>query len=84
MRVSSTNPHNLANTAGSLMHRSTSDHTIKNYIDYLEDAYLFVGAKRYDVKGKKYFENTQKYYVQAMGRRRWHHLYGRNSIFTGE
>ena len=55
MRVSSTNPHNLANTAGSLMHRSTSDHTIKNYIDYLEDAYLFVGAKRYDIKGKKYF-----------------------------
>lgn len=30
-------------------------YTIKNYIDYLEDAYLFVGAKRYDVKGKKYY-----------------------------
>ena len=64
-----TNPHNLANTAGSLMHRSTSDHTIKNYIDYLEDAYLFVGAKRYDVKGKKYFENTQKYYAMDLGLR---------------
>lgn len=64
-----TNPHNLANTASSLMHRSTSDHTIKNYIDYLEDAYLFVGAKRYDVKGKKYFENTQKYYAMDLGLR---------------
>lgn len=64
-----TNPHNLANTASSLMHRNTSDHTIKNYIDYLEDAYLFVGAKRYDVKGKKYFENTQKYYAMDLGLR---------------
>ena len=64
-----TNPHNLANAAGTLMHRSTSGHTVKNYIDYLEDAYLFVGAKRYDVKGKKYFENTQKYYAMDLGLR---------------
>ena len=42
-----TNPHNLSNAAGTLMKRSTSDHTIKNYLDYLEDAYLFVCAKRY-------------------------------------
>ena len=64
-----TNPHNLANMAGTLMKRSTSDHTIKNYLDYLEDAYLFVGVKRYDVKGKRYFENTQKYYSMDLGLR---------------
>ena len=64
-----TNTHNLANTAGSLMKRKTSDHTIKNYINYLEDAYLFLGAKRYDIKGKKYFDNTQKYYSIDMGLR---------------
>lgn len=64
-----TNPHNLANAAGSLMKRSTSDHTIKNYLDYLEDAYLFVSAKRYDVKGKRYFENTLKYYSMDTGLR---------------
>lgn len=64
-----TNPHNLANTAGSLMHRTTSDHTIKNYLDYLEDAFLFVSSKRYDVKGKRYFENTQKYYAMDLGLR---------------
>lgn len=64
-----TNPHNLANSAGSLMHRSTSDHTIKNYLDYLEDAYLFAGSKRFDIKGKRYFENTQKYYVMDLGLR---------------
>ena len=64
-----TNPHNLANAASSLMKRNTSDHTIKNYLDYLEDAYLFVGAKRYDIKGKRYFENTQKYYSMDIGLR---------------
>jgi predicted AAA+ superfamily ATPase len=64
-----TNPHKLANTAGSLMRRNTSDHTIKNYLDYLEDAYLFVSAKRYDIKGKRYFENTQKYYSMDLGLR---------------
>lgn len=64
-----TNPHNLTNAASSLMKRNTSDHTIKNYLDYLEDAYLFVGAKRYDIKGKRYFENTQKYYSMDIGLR---------------
>ena len=64
-----TNPHKLANTAGTLMRRNTSDHTIKNYLDYLEDAFLFVSAKRYDIKGKRYFENTQKYYSMDLGLR---------------
>ena len=63
------NPHNMANAAGSLMKRSISDHTIKNYMDYLEDAYLFASAKRYDVKGKRYFENIQKYYAMDTGLR---------------
>lgn len=64
-----TNPHNLANAAGTLMKRSTSDHTIKNYLDYLEDAYLFASAKRYDVKGKRYFDNTLKFYSMDTGLR---------------
>lgn len=64
-----TNPHNLANAASSLMKRNTSDHTIKNYLDYLEDAYLFMSAQRYDIKGKRYFENTLKYYSMDTGLR---------------
>lgn len=64
-----TNPHKLANSAGSLMKRNTSDHSIKNYLNYLEDAYLFVCAKRYDIKGKRYFENTQKYSSMDIGLR---------------
>ena len=64
-----TNPHNLTNAAGTLMKRSTSDNTIKNYLDYLEEAYLFVSAQRYDIKGKRYFENTLKYYSMDTGLR---------------
>lgn len=64
-----TNPHNMANAAGSLMKRSTSDNTIKNYLDYLEESYLFVSAQRYDIKGKRYFENTMKYYSMDTGLR---------------
>ena len=64
-----TNPHNMANAASSLMKRSTSDNTIKNYLDYLEESYLFVSAQRYDIKGKRYFENTLKYYSMDTGLR---------------
>ena len=64
-----TNPHKLASTAATLLDRTTSDHTIKKYLDYLEDAFLFVGAKRYNVKGRKYFNGIQKYYAMDVGLR---------------
>lgn len=64
-----TNPHKLANTASTLLDRTASDHTVKNYLDYLEDAYLFRSAKRYDVKGRKYFGTIRKYYAVDLGLR---------------
>ena len=64
-----TNPHKLANTIGSTMGQQASDHTIKAYIGYLLDAYLFAVAERYDVKGKRYFENIKKYYAVDLGLR---------------
>ena len=64
-----TNPHKLATTAATLLDKTTSDHTIKNYLDYLEDAFLFSSAKRYDVKGRKYFNTIQKYYAVDLGLR---------------
>lgn len=37
--------------------------TVSKYIDYLEKAFLFYEAKRYDLRGKKYLENSKKYYL---------------------
>ena len=64
-----TNTHKQAHTAGSRLGVSTSDHTIKNYLDYLEDACLFKHAKRYDVKGRKYYGTPLKYYATDVGLR---------------
>lgn len=64
-----TNPNKLANTAGSAMGKSTSHNTIKNYLDYLEDSFLFQSAKRWNVKGRKYFDTILKYYAMDLGLR---------------
>lgn len=37
--------------------------TVSKYIEYLEKAFLFYEAKRYDLRGKKYLENSKKYYL---------------------
>ena len=63
------NPHKLASTAATLIDKTASDHTIKNYLDYLEDSFLFKSVKRYDVKGRKYFNSIQKYYAVDLGLR---------------
>jgi hypothetical protein len=47
----------------------TSRSTIKNYLDFVEDAFLFHSARRWDVKGRKYFDTTQKYYAMDLGLR---------------
>ena len=46
-----TNPHKLVDTLRSVLKIKTNDHTIKNYIEYLEDAFLVSEAKRWDVNG---------------------------------
>ncbi len=43
--------------------------TVKAYIDYLADAFLFSECKRWDVKGKDYFDYPNKYYCEDIGLR---------------
>ena len=64
-----TSPNRLSNTAASLLRATTSHNTIKNYLDYLEDAFLFHSSKRWNVKGRKYFDTLQKYYAVDLGLR---------------
>lgn len=64
-----TNSNKLANTAGSALGKAPSHNTVKNYLQYLEDSYLFQSAKRWDVKGRKYFDTIQKYYAMDLGLR---------------
>lgn len=37
--------------------------TVDRYIRYLENAFLFYAAKRYDLSGRKYLETNNKYYL---------------------
>lgn len=63
------NPHRMVSTLASVMKVKTNDHTIKAYIDYLEDAFLFSEAKRWDVRGNAYFDYPVKYYAEDPGLR---------------
>ena len=64
-----TNPHKLTNSLLSLLKTKTSDVTIKQYLNYLEDAFLFKHAERFDIKGKSYFDYPMKYYSTDIGLR---------------
>jgi predicted AAA+ superfamily ATPase len=46
-----------------------STSTIAKYLEYLIESFMFSEAKRYDVKGKKYFEYPLKYYCTDVGLR---------------
>lgn len=64
-----TNANKIANTLKSLKNINVSGTTVSNYLNYLTESFLFSNAKRYDVKGKKYFEYPSKYYCTDIGLR---------------
>lgn len=64
-----TNPKKLADTFKSRKNKAISQNTIKNYLDYLCDAFIVSRAVRYDIKGKKYIDTPQKYYFSDVGLR---------------
>ncbi len=64
-----TNPTNIANAIGSSTKEKLDNNLISSYIDKLKDAFLISEAKRYDIKGKAYFNYPNKYYYSDIGLR---------------
>lgn len=55
--------------------------TVANYIKYLCNAFMFYKVKRYDIKGKKYLETNDKYYLVDLSLR--YSLLGTRNIDFG-
>lgn len=64
-----TNASKISNTLQTVKNIKVSGATVSNYLNYLIESFLFSNAKRYDVKGKKYFEYPSKYYCADIGLR---------------
>ncbi|MCC8192552.1 MAG: ATP-binding protein [Ruminococcus sp.] len=64
-----TNAKKISDTLRSVKNVNVSQDTIKKYIDCLLESFLFNEAKRYDIKGKKYFQYPNKYYCVDVGLR---------------
>ena len=63
-----TNPLKLSNNFRERDKLSTmTDKTIYNYLGYLQDAFMIEKARRFDVRGKRFIDNPQKYYFTDMG-----------------
>ena len=64
-----TNPTNIANSLRTNYDCGVSKNTVCAYLDHLTEAFLFAEAKRYDIKGKSYFDYPSKYYCEDVGLR---------------
>lgn len=64
---SPTNALRISNTFRSAEKTNIKDSTIRDYIQYLQDAFMIEEALRYDVKGRKYIGTETKYYFMDLG-----------------
>lgn len=63
------NPRRLSNTFKSIANLKISEPTIKQYLQYLEEASLVEKVMRYDIKAKRYIRTPYKYYFSDLGLR---------------
>lgn len=64
-----TNVSKIEATFRSVLRSSISGNTIRQYIEYLEDAFIVHKANRYNVKSRKYIGTPVKYYFEDVGLR---------------
>ncbi len=64
-----TNVPKIEATFRSVLQSNISGNTIRQYIEYLEDAFVINKANRYNVKGRKYIGTPLKYYFEDVGLR---------------
>lgn len=64
-----TNPTNIANALTSMRHEPINNTLVSAYLTHTMDSFLIERAKRYDVKGKTYFNYPNKYYYTDLGLR---------------
>lgn len=64
-----TNPPKIQATFKSSIQSNISINTIRQYIEFLEDAFIISEAQRYNVKGRKYIGSPLKYYFEDIGLR---------------
>lgn len=68
-----TNPTKITNALNNKQKRNGENvvalNTVKSYINCLTDSFLLSECKRWDVKGKNYFDYPNKYYCEDIGLR---------------
>ena len=64
-----TNPSKIEATFKSKLRSDISINTIRQYIAFLQDAFMIHEAQRFDVKGRKYIGSPLKYYFEDVGLR---------------
>lgn len=64
-----TNPTNIANALNSMRREKINPSLVSAYLGHTIDAFLISLARRYDIKGKTYFNYPNKYYYTDIGLR---------------
>lgn len=64
-----TNPSKVADALTSIKHEKINSTLVSSYIKHIMNSFLVSMARRYDIKGKSYFNYPNKYYYADIGLR---------------